>query len=283
MARPARNLLVVALAPFVAACDGPQSALVPAGRDAESIAQLFWWMAGGAIVVWLFVMALAVYAIFSRRAHDPRRVQMLVIGGGALVPFIILSGLLVSGLQMMPALLDDGPDDALRIHVTGHQWWWRVTYEMPDGSRFDLANEIRIAPGRRTPLLLESADVIHSLWVPSLAGKVDLIPGRVNRMAIEPTRTGVFRGVCAEYCGTSHARMLIVVVVVPPAELDAWLEAQKAPCAALHVARLRRVSHRARHRGARRRRPRPHACRRPPRHRRGRPPERRHGLRDLAP
>lgn len=224
-----RRLLVLASTAVIAGCGGPQSALSPAGRDAESIAALFAWMTGGAVVIWLVVMGLAVFAILSEKKRDPKKVRRLVIGGGIVVPFLVLTVLVVLGLEMMPRLLAYGDEGGMEIRVTGHQWWWRVAYEMPDGSRIELANEIRVANGRRTSLWLETADVIHSLWIPSLGGKIDMIPGHVNRMALEPTRPGVFRGACAEYCGASHAKMMLSVVVVEPAELEAWLEAQKAP------------------------------------------------------
>jgi cytochrome c oxidase subunit II len=137
--------------------------------------------------------------------------------------------LLSFGLRSMPELLDHGGNGEPRIRISGEQWWWRVRYEMSGGAKFELANELRLPRGVRMPLYLESPDVIHSFWVPSLAGKIDMIPGRVNRMALHPTRTGVFNGVCAEYCGVSHARMLFHVVVVEQDEFDAWANAQQAP------------------------------------------------------
>jgi cytochrome c oxidase subunit II len=222
-------LLPAALA-LVAACDGPQSALSPAGRDAQTISVLFWWMAGGALVVWLIVVGLALYAVVYRsRAHDPRKTRLFIVGGGAAFPTIVLLVLLAFGLSRMPALLDHGDDNWPRIRVSGEQWWWRVTYELADGTRFELANELRLPVGRRTPLWLETPDVIHSLWVPSIAGKIDMIPGRVNRMALEPTRPGVFRGACAEYCGSSHAKMALHVIVVEPDEFEAWTRAERQP------------------------------------------------------
>jgi len=93
----------------------------------------------------------------------------------------------------------------------------------------ELANEIRLPVGERTEITLSSADVIHSFWVPALGGKIDMIPGRVTRMALEPTRTGTFRGACAEYCGLSHARMNLVAVVMERDAFDAWLDAQSDP------------------------------------------------------
>ena len=191
-------------------------------------------MAGGAAVVWLVVMGIAVYSMVARRReHEPRRTKLYIIGGGAAFPTIALTVLLVFGLGMMPDLQDHADDSDVRIHVSGEQWWWRVRYELPDGTELHLANEVVLPVGRRVPLFLESPDVIHSFWIPSLAGKVDMIPGRVNRMALEPTRTGVFRGTCAEYCGGPHAWMGLYGVVVEPSEFDAWARAQAEPAAAM--------------------------------------------------
>ena len=97
------------------------------------------------------------------------------------------------------------------------------------GEAVELANEIRLPVGEPVEFQLESPDVIHSFWIPSLGGKIDMIPGRVNRLALEPTRTGIFRGVCAEYCGTSHALMSFYVVVLEQEDFAAWLAHQHAP------------------------------------------------------
>lgn len=226
-ARRARALLVIACG--LPGCDGPQSALEPAGRDAETIATLFWWMAGGAALIWMGVIGLAIYGVTASRRHARQKAQSFIVAAGAVFPVIVLTTLLWFGLPLVPELLDPGEGDGPTIRVAGAQWWWRVRYELPDGRNFELANEIRVPVGRRTPLLLESEDVIHSLWVPSLGGKVDMIPGRINRLAFEPSRTGTFRGTCAEYCGLSHARMTIEVVVLEQAAFEAWLEAQLAP------------------------------------------------------
>lgn len=209
-------------------CGGVQSTLAPAGRDAERIAQLFWWMAGGALVIWAAVIGLALYAILRpERDHDEARARLFVIGGGAVVPAVVLFGLLIFGLRELPALLDPGPDDALEIHVRGERWWWRVTYHPPDASSFELANELYLPVGRRTRIVLDSRDVIHSFWVPALAGKIDMFPGRRTRLALEPTRTGVFRGVCAEYCGLSHTWMAFETAVVEPDAFQDWMAEQR--------------------------------------------------------
>jgi cytochrome c oxidase subunit 2 len=113
--------------------------------------------------------------------------------------------------------------------VDGEQWWWRVRYPTPDGGHVELANEIRLPVGERVTVQLASDNVIHSFWIPSLAGKIDMIPGRRTHVSLEPTRTGVFRGVCAEYCGTAHALMAFPVVVMERAAFDAWLAAEARP------------------------------------------------------
>jgi cytochrome c oxidase subunit 2 len=213
----------------VAGCSGPQSALATAGRDAEQIADLFVVMSIGAITVWTAVVAIAIYAIrTSRETHSQREANLFIIGGGVALPTVVLGALLVYGLPILPAVLTPSPEGTLRIDVTGKQWWWRVNYITAAGP-IETANEVRLPLGQRIEVRLASEDVIHSFWVPSIAGKVDMIPGRVTRLALEPNRTGVFYGVCAEYCGASHARMAFDVVVMEQAAFAAWLETQARP------------------------------------------------------
>jgi cytochrome c oxidase subunit 2 len=208
---------------------GPQSALNPAGRGAAAIADLFWWMAAGAVVVWLVVVGLAVYFIRIRpEPHSHRWAKLLIIGGGAVLPTVVLAALLVYGLAMLPTLVGPAPEGSLKITVHGAQWWWRVRYQPTSGEAVELANEIRLPVGVPVEFRLESDNVIHSFWIPSLGGKVDMIPGRQTRLVLEPTRTGVLRGVCAEYCGASHALMSFPVVVLEKEEFARWLEQQRA-------------------------------------------------------
>ena len=215
----------------LAACGGPQSALVSAGRDAAHIADLSRVMTIGTVLIWLAVVAIAVYTIRVDESHSRRAAKMLIIGCGVIAPTILLGALIAYGMPILPTVLAVPEDGRLSIHVTGKQWWWRVEYRTPAGP-VETANEIRLPVGERLALQLSSPDVIHSFWVPSLAGKMDMIPGRVTRLALEPTQTGVFRGVCAEYCGASHALMAFSVVVMEPEEFDAWLEAQARPASA---------------------------------------------------
>lgn len=218
-------LLVVVLG---LGCDGPQSALEPAGRDAERIAELFGWMAGGGTLVWIAVLGSALYAVIrGEKRFSQRAARLFILGGGVITPTLLLTTLLAFGLATMPDLLHHGDAHVFpRVHVSGEQWWWRVRYVTPEGDTVELANELRLPTGQRTPLVLTSPDVIHSLWIPSLAGKTDMIPGRVTRMALEPTRTGTFRGACAEYCGLSHAHMQLVAVTMEPTAFEAWLAHQ---------------------------------------------------------
>lgn len=121
---------------------------------------------------------------------------------------------------------------ALSIRVTGHQWWWEIEYEdsIPQ-RRVRLANEIHLPVGQPVLIKLESHDVIHSFWVPNLAGKRDLIPGHHTETWIRADRAGVYRSQCAEFCGIEHAKMALFVVAEPPDSFTAWLARQRAPAA----------------------------------------------------
>ena len=213
----------------LAGCDGAQSSLAPAGRSAEKIADLFWLMTTGAAIIWAAVVGLTVYSFYRAPGGRNRQASLLIIVGGAVVPTVVLSLLLAYGLAMMPEMLSPAPEGSLKISVTGEQWWWRVQYDSSTGEPIVLANEIRLPVGEPVEFQLESADVIHSFWIPSLGGKVDMIPGRKTRLKLEPTRTGVFRGVCAEYCGSSHALMTFPVVVSSKKEFESWLDRQREP------------------------------------------------------
>jgi cytochrome c oxidase subunit II len=212
-------------------CSGAQSALNPAGQQAEEIATLFWWMTGGAGLIWIIVVSLAVYAVRKPPDVDRRRQAHVLILGGALAPTVVLGGLLVYGLGMLPDMISPAPEGSLRIRVYGEQWWWRIRYEPPGRQPFEVANEVRLPVGEPVQFLLHSSNVIHSFWAPSLGGKVDMIPGRVNRLLLRPTRTGTFRGACAEYCGIGHARMAFDAVVLTREEFERWMNEQSEPAA----------------------------------------------------
>ena len=154
---------------------------------------------------------------------DDRFVRPLLIGGGIVVPSVLLIGLLAWALSILPD--QRAPGDGLQVRVTGEQWWWRVEY-WPDGAEEPIvtANEIRLPAGQRTEFVLDADRVIHSFWIPSLGGKMDMFPGRETRVSLHPERPGRYRGQCAEFCGVSHAWMAFAAVVMPEEEFDAWLE-----------------------------------------------------------
>lgn len=224
------RLFSLAAALTLTACSGPQSALIPAGRDAEQISGLFTVMTIGALIVWAAVVAIAVYTILVGESHSQRAANLLILGGGVAAPTVVLGALIVYGMPLVPTVLAI-PEEGVTVRVTAKQWWWRVEYLTPSGP-VETANELRLPLGERIALELGSPDVIHSFWVPALAGKMDMIPGRVTRLALEPTQVGTFRGTCAEYCGASHALMAFSVVVVTPEEYGRWLEEQARPAAA---------------------------------------------------
>lgn len=215
---------------IISGCEGPQSALATAGTGAERIAGLFWWMLAGALIIWLIVMGIGLYAVRRReRRFTARATHILIVGGGVIFPTLVLAVLLGYGLHLLGELRTPEAGSELHIAVSGEQWWWRVRYSGPDGEAIELANEIRLPVGVTVELRLTSPDVIHSFWIPALGGKMDMIPGRETRLVLEPTRTGVFRGACAEYCGSSHALMAFPVVVMEAAAFDDWLEGQRRP------------------------------------------------------
>jgi len=230
---PRTNRILSVCAGGIAGCDRPQSTLNPAGKEAAQILELFWWMTGGAVVVWLIMIALALYAIWLQPgAHDVKQTRRWIIGGGVVFPTVVLSVLLVFGLRMLPPLVAKAPEGSLQVEVKGLQWWWRVRYPPAAdaiGNTVELANEIRLPVNEPVQFLLDSEDVLHSFWIPALGGKVDMFPGRRTRLALTPTRTGTFRGVCAEYCGDAHAQMNFDVIVMERADFDAWLREQSRP------------------------------------------------------
>lgn len=208
-----------------------QSVLHPAGADADVIGQFAWVLFGAGLIIFLAVLALLG---LSLRRHDaPLRSGLWIAGGGIVLPVVLLTILLGWSTWRSAGLVPQSSDKALAISVTAKMWWWDVHYRDPaSGREIATANEIRIPVGRTVYLGLNAADVIHSLWVPALAGKRDMIPGRVTGLTLRADKPGVYRGQCAEYCGTQHAHMALHVVALAPAEYEAWLARQAKPARA---------------------------------------------------
>lgn len=222
--------LVLALV-GLAGCDGIQSALDPLGPVAREIAALWWWMLGVGTAVFVLVLAALLYALFRNPARrwdiDPER---LILGGGIVLPVTVLSVLLPFGVIVGSGVSDPRGEDTLTIRVRAHQWWWDVEYDDAEGG-FTTANELYLPVGRQVELILTSADVVHSLWLPRLAGKLDLIPGRTNRLVVEADTPGVIRGQCAEFCGIAHTKMALLAVAAPPERYEEWADRQRADAA----------------------------------------------------
>jgi cytochrome c oxidase subunit II len=210
--------------------DGIQSALAPAGPEGEILAEMAWVLFIGAALIFVAVMALAGWAVFGDRSRTARLSERaLIVGGGIVFTGVTLAALLVYSLVRGQSVQAPA-EAALRIEVTGEQWWWRVRYLDARGALdFETANEIRIPAGQAVLLELKSADVIHSFWVPSLAGKLDMIPGRTNRLRLLAARPGEFRGQCAEYCGGPHGFMAFFVVAQEEQAYERWAQNQRKP------------------------------------------------------
>lgn len=209
---------------------GLQSVLSPAGPAARRIGDLWWIMFYLGAAIFLLVLVLMLSAVLRREADEtsyPLGGTAFVVLGGVIMPIIVLVGLLVYTLMVSTEL--DVPDtDALTVEVVGHQWWWEFHYPEQD---IETANEITVPVGQPVRLEVTSADVIHSLWVPRLNGKIDLIPGDTNVFWIETDEPGLYRGECAEFCGIQHAKMQFRVVAVPADSFAAWIEGRRKPAA----------------------------------------------------
>ena len=232
--RVSRLPVATVAALLVAGCNRHQSALSTFGAEAEAVRTMTIVLVIGAVVI-----AAGVAALMYRATHAPEG-EMTMEGGlklvlwlGGIGPAIVLAALLIYALPTMrPRTV--GPGD-LRIESVGEQFWFRVRYRAPGARPVETANEVRIPVGRTVLFELTGGDVIHSFWIPGLAGKMDMIPGRVNRLPVMATRPGRFRGVCTEFCGLSHALMAFEVVAMEPAAFDRWLQEQRRPAVASAV------------------------------------------------
>jgi len=216
-----------------------QSVLHPASPDAAIIAHLSWVLFGGGALIFAAVMALVVLSL--RREARPVAARWWIAGGGIAFPVVVLTSLLVWSTWRSAELSPQTSRGAMSIGVTAKMWWWEVRYHDPaSGREVASANEIRIPAGRPVYLGLTSSDVIHSLWVPALNGKMDTVPGRVNGLTLHADKPGIYRGQCAEYCGEQHARMALHVVAMAPADFERWLKNEAQPARAPDNALLER-------------------------------------------
>ena len=233
-----RAALLLAL---LAACRGAsdQSALEASGPQAGRIEKLWWFSFWTALAVYVItVLALILAGWRARRrerngelppSEDDGRMTRGV-GIGVAITLAILIAFFFYDLRTGSALSGPPTKNPLTIEVVGHQWWWEVAYAdtSPHG-RFTTANEIHVPVGEPVLLVLEAQDVIHSIWVPNLAGKKDLTPGYTQTVWFQADTPGVYRGQCAEFCGHQHAKMALFIIAEPKAQYQAWVKHSQQP------------------------------------------------------
>jgi cytochrome c oxidase subunit 2 len=221
--------------PLLAACEGRYVALDRASPEATRLTNLHWlmfWICGA---VGFAVAGFLAVALFQRRSAETaegERSRARAVAAGFGVSTLTLLFLLAASVLAGRAVVTPVGSEALRIRITGYQWWWQVIYpaESPSDTVVT-ANEIHVPVGRPVFFDLSSGDVIHSFWAPNLNGKKDLIPGRPTTHLFRVERAGVYEGRCAEFCGYQHAHMGFVVVAEEPARFEAWLAGQRRPAA----------------------------------------------------
>jgi cytochrome c oxidase subunit 2 len=225
---------LIALTLLLSACgkDLPQDSLDPAGPQSRTIDALFnpvFWIAVG---VFVLVEGLLVVALIKFRHRPGRPVPHQVHGNKRLevawtiAPAVLLAGIAVPTIFTVFSLSGRPAGNVLEVRVTGHQWWWEVEYP---GLDVVTANEIHIPVDRPVYIELVSDDVLHSFWVPRLAGKQDLRPEFTTYLTVQADDPGVYLGQCAEFCGAAHADMRFRVVAQTPAEFDGWIQQQLQP------------------------------------------------------
>jgi cytochrome c oxidase subunit 2 len=248
MFRRCRIAVVVPLVLALGACadKAPLDTLDPKGPESRSIDQLVnpVFMIAGVVFVAVQAGVLFLAWRYRKRKDDDGSLPPQVHGnfkleiGWTILPALLLAG--VGGASVLTLLdLADEPAGAQEITVVGQQWWWEYRYDVDGDGKDDIvtANDLVIPAGEPIKLSITSRDVIHSFWIPALAGKRDAVPGRDHPLVIEADEPGVYRGQCTEFCGLSHGYMRMRVVALAPADYAAWEENQqqgaKVPTSAL--------------------------------------------------
>lgn len=226
-------LLPASAASLLAGCNHVQSALAPAGDQAAAIERVWDLMLWICVPMYVLVLAALGWALWRKRSrgHTAEGDRRAAIGLTAFV--VLVAGLLTvltASSYIADRRLHASVADPVRVRVTALQWWWQVEYLDADPSKqFTTANELHLPVDRPARIELRSNDVIHSLWIPVLNGKEDLIPGRTNVIVMTPRKTGTYRGQCAEFCGLQHANMALDVRVDDASAFAAWKARQLAP------------------------------------------------------
>jgi cytochrome c oxidase subunit II len=240
-----RSFIGCGVAVALGGCNGFQTALAGDAAESAKFIDLFVIFMIVCTLMYALVVAGLALALWRRREareeltvetgnHEPSRPFLKT----ALVVWVGLMAVGLIGLTIASFFVDRSNAAAaskptLLIKVTANQWWWDVEYQASDPSKIvRTANEIHLPIGVPVRIELRSRDVIHSLWIPNLAGKQDLVPGRVTDLHILARRAGLYRGQCAEFCGTQHANMALDVTVESKADFQRWAAAQRRPALA---------------------------------------------------
>ena len=218
----------------------PTNIFAPVSTPAHSIVDLSVFVLIVTAAIFVVVFSLLAYAAvkFRKRGesdgHEPAQVygSTQVELAWTVIPTLIVVVLFLAAARVIASIQNAArPSNALEVTVIGHQFWWEYRYP---SLKVVTANELHIPvsnPAHPTPtfLTLLSADTDHSFWVPRLAGKTDLIPNHPNSMWMDPQETGLYLGQCAQYCGTQHAKMLLLVYVDSREDFDRWIRQQSRP------------------------------------------------------
>ena len=238
------RLTAVPLAALVASgCSTPMNYMIGnGGVGARSAAWLGWQaiiaFCAATLVTWGFLLWFALRRRGTLAEHEPIDInqgQAWILIGGFLVPIGVLIFLFVEMMVVLAAEPGAKPvSPAPDIVVSGQQWWWNATYRFKGHPELtvELPTELHIPVGKAMMVEVQSADVMHSFWVPKLNGKIDLVPGRNNYEVLEAVEPGTYLGQCASYCGEQHANMTFRVIAQTPGAYEAWLAHQRAPAAA---------------------------------------------------
>ena len=202
--------------------------LDPQGPVSQTMADLWWLMLGLGGVVFVAVVVVLALGLFRRRPaaeqemgrERPKRFGRWFVVGGVVAPLLILIIVFGATVRAMRFVPSTAPPEALVIEVVGHQFWWEVRY--PEQG-VTVRDELHLPVGRPVNIQLTSADVIHSFWVPELAGKLDLLPDRTNTLVLEADQPGTHTSRCAEFCGLEHTRMVLTVVAESEERFAAWV------------------------------------------------------------
>lgn len=220
--------LLLIVSAGLAGCGGRQSILAPRSQQTHVISLMWWWMLGAAVVVFAGAVGLLVLAYMRRRTEGlpwfgkrERVAGGMVILFGIGIPLVVLLALFgatdIYGVRYSAAPASGST--AMTVQVIGRQWWWEARYP---ASGAVTANEIHIPTNTRVRVVATTADVIHSLWVPRLARKIDTIPGRENEILFDTSHPGTYVGQCSEFCGLQHSHMLLTVIAEPRSSFEAW-------------------------------------------------------------